>query len=63
MATETSCDPLQESDITESSVVFFCMPGRQSVKDGIRINGKSMLIQEPSQELARGSEKVMTSGR
>ena len=42
---------------------FFCMPGRQSVKDGIRINGKSMLIQEPSQELARGSEKVMTSGR
>ena len=26
MATETSCDPLQESDITESSVVFFVCP-------------------------------------
>ena len=26
MATETSCDPLQENDITESSVMFFLYP-------------------------------------
>ena len=36
-STGASCDPLQESNITEFSVMFFRMPGRQPVKSGVSI--------------------------